>query len=312
MKFGFVTNCLGKTTLADAVEVAVQLGFDCLEVGPTIHRDCDTFRAIQDNGPVTIHSFIYGRNFLSRDRAARQTYHSELMRLLELAVDVGVAQITTSTGVDSTLSLGDNIAAVLEFWGPVLDQALAAGVRIALEFCPTSGNFALGPYAWRQLLAATASWPNFGLSYDPSHLLWQFIDPYTPLTEFGKHIFSLHAKDTIVHRDILAEHGILTPYSLKEESLSGLTEHRAVWWEYCIPGTGELDWMRLLADLYATGYTGALILEHESPRYMGSRQMVLEGLRLGLAHLRAGTEAAGGPTSTSTAGIGNRVEKGSG
>ena len=282
MDIGFVTNCLGETTIHDAVKVAVDLGFDCLEVGPSIGRDREAFHAIQNNERVYIHSFIYGRNFLSHLTKERQVFRNEIYRLLDLAIDVGVRQITTSTGVDPDLSLDDNIKVAIEFWEPLFEQALDAGVRLALEFCPAAGNFALGPYAWERLFAATERWPNFGLNYDPSHLLWQFIDPYTPIAEFSQYIFSVHIKDTIVWHDRLAKHGILTPYALVEETAHGTQESRATWWEYRLPGEGELDLTRFLKNLNLIGYEGVLLLENEDKGYVGSTELVVNGLQVGL------------------------------
>jgi sugar phosphate isomerase/epimerase len=292
MEYGFVTNCLGKTTIEEAARVAIEIGFDCLEVGPSVHRDREALRAVQRNAEVRIHSFIYGRNFLSADVQEREQFRSELYRLLDIAADVGINQITTSTGVVPSLDLRGNIAAALEFWGSLLDQAMQADIRIALEFCPTAGNFALGPYAWRQLLAATASWPNFGLNYDPSHLLWQFIEPYQPISEFAAHIFSVHAKDTVIWHDRLAEHGILTPYKRTEKMAHGPSESRAFWWEYKLPGNGNLDWIRFFRELHNIDYDGAIILEHEAANYRDTPENVIEGLRRGLKQLRFATETA--------------------
>jgi sugar phosphate isomerase/epimerase len=294
MQIGYVTNCLGQSTIREAVKVAVEAGFDCLEVGPSVDRDREALRSVQKDGPVFIHSFIYGRNFLTHDASDRQAYRTEIYRLLDLTVDVGVPQITTATGVDPDLSLDGNISAALDFWAPLLDRALDAGVRIALEFCPTVGNFALGPYAWRRLLAATKEWPNFGLNYDPSHLLWQLIDPYPPISEFSKQILSVHLKDTYIWHDRLAEHGFLTPYANEEEMAHGIRESRAVWWEYRLPGEGQLDLTRFLRDLYSIGYQGALLLELEDRRYSESRTAVLEGLRVGLSNIRQAMRAAQG------------------
>ncbi len=291
MMFGFVTNCLGPTTIHEAVEIAAKLGFECVEVGPSVERDRAAFRQVQADGRVLIHSFIYGRNFLTHDAALRQAYRAEMLRLLDLAEDAGVRQITTATGVDPALSLEDNIGAALEYWGPLFDQAASAGICIALEFCPTAGNFALGPYAWRQLFAATSHWSNFGLNYDPSHLLWQFIEPYGPLQEFRERVFSVHAKDTYLWPERLAEHGILTPYACQETMAHGPQEARALWWEYRLPGDGMLDWQRIFAILHQTGYQGVVLLEHEAPQYMGSRDAVLQGLERGLRYLRAANAA---------------------
>jgi sugar phosphate isomerase/epimerase len=298
MQIGYVTNCLGQTTIQEAVKVAAEVGFDCLEVGPSVDRDREAFRSVQKDGPVFIHSFIYGRNFLTHHAGDRQAYRAETYRLLDLAIDVGVPQITTATGVDPNLSLDGNISAALDFWAPLLDQALDADIRIALEFCPTAGNFALGPYAWRRLLAATNDWPNFGLNYDPSHLLWQFIDPYPPVSEFSEQIFSVHLKDTYIWHDRLAEHGFLTPYANEEEMAHGMRESRAVWWEYRVPGEGELDLIRFLRLLYSIGYQGALLVELEDKRYIGSHTAVLEGLRVGLNNIRQAIQTVQGELQT--------------
>lgn len=292
MKFGYVTNCLGPATIMEAASIAADLDFDCIEVGPSIQRDRAAFREVQANGPVPIQSLIYGRNFLTHHTIQREEYRQELSRLLDIAADIGVGQVTTSTGVDSALDLDGNISAALEFWGSLFEQAAQADIRIALEFCPTAGNFALGPFAWRRLLDATTTWPNFGLNYDPSHLVWQFIEPYEPIREFRDYIFSVHAKDTFVRRDRLAEHGILTPYARTEKMAHGPEEARAIWWENRLPGDGQLDWQKFFSLLTEIGYDGAVMLEHEAPDYMGSRELVLAGLKHGFAHIKAAKDAA--------------------
>ena len=279
MKLGFVTNCLGKTTIEDAVRVAEQVDYDCLEVGPSIDRDRAAFRAVQRGSSVKLRSLIYGRNFLTTDPTRHKEYRDEILRLLDLAAEVDVGQITTATGVDPALTLDENIAAALDYWSPLFDQAQAANIRIALEFCPVSGNFALGPYAWRKLLAATKRWSIFGLNYDPSHLLWQMIEPYEPIAEFSQSIFSVHAKDTFIWQERLSEHGILTPYARQEHTPHGVVEDRALWWAYRLPGEGLLDWERFAAALRNAGFDGAVMVEHEDSRYLGSREATIDALR---------------------------------
>ena len=193
--------------------------------------------------------------------------------------------------VDPALRSGSNIAAALEYWGRSSPGSSAVSAS-PWSFCPTAGNFALGPYAWRQLFAATSRWSNFGLNYDPSHLLWQFIEPYGPLQEFHERVFSVHAKDTHLWPDRLAEHGILTPYARQETMAHGPQEARSIWWEYRLPGDGMLDWQRIFATLHEMDYQGAVLLEHEAPQYTGSRDAILHGLERGLRQLRAAHTAA--------------------
>lgn len=292
IEFGFVTNCLGRTTLDDAVHVAQQVGLTCLELGPSIRRDLPAFRRMVQQGEIRLHSFIYGRNFLTLDPALRNEYARELRRLLDLALLLDVPQITMSTGVHSDQTLDENIASALEYWRPLFEEGAAGGLRFALEFCPVAGNFALGPAAWRLLFRHTSVYPNFGLNYDPSHLLWQMIDPYAPVPEFSEHIFSVHAKDTHLRRNVLADHGIVTPYRYTEVAPHGVIEARAPWWEFRIPGEGDLDWQRFFGLLLDAGYHGAVMIELEAHSYLGSRERVMAGLARSLEHLRAALNAA--------------------
>jgi sugar phosphate isomerase/epimerase len=292
VEIGFVTNCLGQTTIDEALAAARETGLTCLEVGPSVQRDLPALKRAMTAGDVRLRSLIYARNFLIEDVALAAEYRREMRRLLDQAILLGVPQITTSTGMLPRHTLDENIRAALDFWAPFWEEGAAAGVRFALEFCPTSGNFALGPGTWRPLLEATRDFPNFGLNYDPSHLLWQMIDPYAPLVEFAPHIFSVHAKDTHIRRDVLAEHGTITPYRYEEEAPHGVVEARAPWWEFRIPGEGDLDWERFTGALAAAGYQGAIMIELEAHAYTGSRDRVLDGLKRSRVHLETALAAS--------------------
>lgn len=295
VEWGFVTNCLGPTTIDEAAAVARDVGLTCMEVGPSVQRDLSAFKRVVTEGEVRIASFIYARNVLTPDSALHAEYMRETRRVLDLAILLGVPQITMAVGARKDWPLEDNIRASLDFWAPRFDEGLQNGVRFALEFCPAAGNFALGPATWRLLFDATRDFPNFGLNYDPSHLLWQMVDPYAPLIEFGSRIFSVHAKDSHIKRDVLAEHGITTPYKYQEVAPQGVVENRAPWWEFCIPGEGDMDWVRFLAGLRTAGYRGAAMIELEANAYLGSRERVLDGLRRSMTCLQAAWTAS--PTS---------------
>ena len=113
--------------------------------------------------------------------------------------------------------------------------------------------------------------PELGLAYDPSHLVWQFIDPYLPLREFGHKVMHVHAKDTQVLRDTLQDVGI----------------EGQGWWRYRIPGWGEMNWTRIISDLSESGYGGVISLEHEDPVWEGAEEKGTHALRLGRDFLRS-------------------------
>ena len=91
------------------------------------------------------------------------------------------------------------------------------GVRIGIENCPMlfsldewpgGKNLAFSPEIWKRMFEAIPS-PSFGLNFDPSHLVWQFIDPIKPIYDFRDRIFHVHAKDEKVSPELLYQRGIL-------------------------------------------------------------------------------------------------------
>jgi sugar phosphate isomerase/epimerase len=124
------------------------------------------------------------------------------------------------------------------------------------------GNIAISPVMWELIFGRLKS-KYAGLAYDPSHLVWQHIDPYSYIPQFADKIFHFHAKDTEIDRERLGKSGFLTDFS---------------WWKYRIAGNGELDWRRLRDMLRQAGYKGAISIEHEDCDYEGSLELVREGL----------------------------------
>jgi len=147
-------------------------------------------------------------------------------------------------------------------------KATDRGVQVAIENCPHGGhNIANSPTMWQRMFDAVPS-EAIGLQYDPSHLVWQGIDPIAPIHEFASRIYAFHAKDTQLDNEILKREGILG---------SG-------WWRYRVPGYGQIDWQRIFGALADIGYKGDVVIEHEDPVF--ENELFEQGLRLGLRHLR--------------------------
>ncbi len=60
-------------------------------------------------------------------------------------------------------------------WNPILDVFDAEGVRFAHEVHPS--EIAYDFWTTRQALDAVGNRPAFGLNFDPSHFVWQDLDP---------------------------------------------------------------------------------------------------------------------------------------
>jgi sugar phosphate isomerase/epimerase len=160
--------------------------------------------------------------------------------------------------------LKDNWALFQERWPAIVKHAEGCGVRIAIENCPMlftndewpgGKNLAVSPKIWREMFERIPS-RNFGLNYDPSHLVWQFMDPVKPVREFADRIFHVHAKDARLSRERLDDVGILaTPLEYHEPKL---------------PGLGDVKWADFFAALAEAGYNGAVCVEVEDRAFEGS------------------------------------------
>jgi sugar phosphate isomerase/epimerase len=122
---------------------------------------------------------------------------------------------------------------------------------------------------WSELFDRALPDPGLRLGFDPSHLVWQFVDPYAALRDHAHRIVHVHVKDTVIDRARLAQEGI----------------DGDGWWRYTLPGWGELNWAQIVAGLQMAGYQGALSIEHEDAVWDRSEGQVLQSLILARRYL---------------------------
>jgi len=138
-------------------------------------------------------------------------------------------------------------------WNPILDVFGECGVKFALEVHPTEIAFDI-PTAERTL-KAIGSRPEFGFNFDPSHLIWQGIDPVEFIRAFPERIYHVHVKDA--KRNLNGRNGILGGHL-------EFGDHRRGW-DFKSPGRGEIDFNAITCALNDIGYEGPLSVEWEDP-----------------------------------------------
>lgn len=138
-----------------------------------------------------------------------------------------------------------------ELWNPILDVFDECGVRFAFEVHPA--QIAFDGVTARRALEAVDRRPAFGLNFDPSHLLWQDVDPVRFLNEFADRIYHVHVKDVAVRPDGLG--GILGSH------LRFGDRRRA--WDFRSPGHGDVPFEDIFRTLDQIGYQGPLSIEWE-------------------------------------------------
>ncbi|HEV3237228.1 MAG TPA: sugar phosphate isomerase/epimerase [Gemmataceae bacterium] len=132
---------------------------------------------------------------------------------------------------------------------PLLDTCAECEVKFACEVHP--GQVAFDLYSAEQALDALDGREEFGFTFDPSHFLWQGIDPVEFLRKFPERIFHVHIKDACL--TLNGRSGLLNSYFPAGDSRRG--------WDFRAPGRGGIDWEAIIRGLNEIGYQGPLSVE---------------------------------------------------
>lgn len=300
MKLGILTAPFPETPLLEVADWAASVGFEALEVacwpvatGPTrryagtSHIDVaaldagkarETMAALAER-KVMVSALAYYPNPLSPDAGVRRDAAEHLRKVILAAELTGVSLVNTFCGGDASKTIDDNWADAQAVWPDILAFAEDHGVKVAFENCPmifsydewpAGHNIAYSPYIWRRMFDA---WDDrIGINFDPSHLVWQMIDQGRFIREFGERFRHVHAKDLMIDRDGLYEHGIMS---------------LGIGWQIPrMPGLGEVDWGGFFSALYRVGYDGPVVIEHEDRRFEGTDEKVKRGFLLARDVLR--------------------------
>ena len=112
-----------------------------------------------------------------------------------------------------------------------------------------------------------------GVNFDPSHLMWQGIDPSLAILELKDAVFSVHAKDVFINHEYILRNG---PNDAKHysDALNRAWTFRTVGY-----GHGEETWRGIVSALASIGYDGYLNIEHED-LYMSRNEGVQKASEL--------------------------------
>ncbi len=287
IKLGFLSAILADQTFEEVISFAAQTGYSCVEImcwpvgkaerryAGVTHIDVtdlskkkidEIHNTLERNG-VTISGLGYYPNPLEADKKNADRYIAHIKKVIDAAGRLGLKNVNTFIGRDHLSSVEENFKRFKKVWPGIVKYAEKRGVKIGIENCPMfftndewpgGKNLASSPAIWRRMFEEIPS-DNFGLNYDPSHLVWQFMDYIRPIYEFKERIFHVHIKDAKLMREKLNDVGILaTPLSFHSPKL---------------PGLGDVDWGRFFSALTDIGYDGAACVEVEDRSYEGSLQM---------------------------------------
>lgn len=146
--------------------------------------------------------------------------------------------------------IDDGFKLLAERWIPILDVFAECDVKFALEVHPTEIAFDI--YTAERALEIL-NHPAFGFNFDPSHLIWQGVNPALFIRKFPDRIFHVHMKDAIVKLD--GTSGILSSHLSFGDPRRG--------WDFRSLGRGGVNFEEIIRALNDAGYSGPLSVEWE-------------------------------------------------
>lgn len=289
MKLGVFTVVLYKMGLKDALAYLKDHGVQMAEIGAggypgTTH--CDTKTLLADKGKllefknlfeeydIQISALSCHGNPVHPQKDIAGKFDDDITNTILLAEKLGIDTINTFSGCpgDSegskypnwvTCPWPEDFTEILKYqWEDVLipywkeKTAFAKGhgvTKIALE--PHPGFCVYNTESLLKLRDAVGE--NIGANLDPSHLIWQGMDPVASIKKLGKAIFHFHAKDTKIDKYNNAINGVLDNKHYGDEA------NRS--WIFRSVGYG-LDysaWKDIFSALRMAGYDYAVSIEHE-------------------------------------------------
>lgn len=186
----------------------------------------------------------------------------EMQRTAQAARNMGVKIVTGFMGSPiwkmwysfpqtSEETIEEGYQKIKALWTPILDEFDKCGVKFALEVHPT--EIAFDYWSTKKLLEVFENRPALGINFDPSHLIWQGLDPAMFLFDFADKVYHVHVKDA--KTNLNGRNGILGSHITFGDQRRG--------WNFVSPGHGDVDFDNITRVLNQIGYEGPLSIEWE-------------------------------------------------
>jgi sugar phosphate isomerase/epimerase len=193
----------------------------------------------------------------------RQRAAEEMKDTARAAARLGVKTVVGFTGssIWHTLAMfppvpqsmiDDGYQDFADRWNPILDVFDSVGVRFAHEVHPS--EIAYDYWTTKRTLDAIGHRPAFGLNWDPSHFVWQELDPVNFIFDFADRIYHVDCKDAKV-RTGDGRRGRLSSHLPWADLRRG--------WDFISTGRGDVPWEDCFRALNAIGYAGPISVEWE-------------------------------------------------
>jgi sugar phosphate isomerase/epimerase len=333
MKLGAYTAVLHDRPLPEALGILREMGLEGAEINsggflPAPHLPIADVRASAGareeylgafaEAGITLTALNCNGNPLHPDPEMRDKHGQDVRDAIELAALLGVRRVVSMSGLPGTdpgarlpawtvlpwessyLDARDYQwdAVAIPYWRDIQARAADADVKVCIEML--QHNIVYNPATMLRLADAINA-THVGAEMDPSHLLWQGIDPVAAIAALGDLVYNAAAKDTRINAAATVN-GVLDDRFVRvgpdepdavalggRYTMSRWPENSS--WDFVAVGRGhDVDfWREFLAALEKVDPGMAVNIEHEDQELDQ-----LEGLRFAAATL---LEASGRSSS---------------
>ncbi len=286
LDLGFVSAILSNKSFEEVIDFASENKFKCVEImcwpkGKAERRYAGvTHIDVDDLDPkkvdyilnylkkknIYISGLGYYPNPLDPDKDQAKVYFEHINKVIDAAALLGVSVVNTFIGRDPSRNVEDNLKAFANYWPKIIHHAEAVGINIGIENCPMffsddewpgGKNLATTPAIWDRMFDIIPN-KNFGLNYDPSHLIWQHMDEIQPIFDYQERLHHIHLKDVKINIEKLNRVGIMA---------NPLEYHSPK-----LPGYGDVNWNKFFSALTEVGYRGPTCIEVEDRAFENSEE----------------------------------------
>ena len=136
-------------------------------------------------------------------------------------------------------------------WNPIIDVFDSVGVKFAHEVHPS--EIAYDYWTTKRALEAIDHREGFGLNFDPSHFMWQDLDPVGFLLEFKDRVYHVHLKES--KRKLDGRNGRLGSHLPWADPRRG--------WDFVTTGHGDVPWEDIFRMLNFIDFQYSMSVEWE-------------------------------------------------
>lgn len=307
MKLGVLTVVLQEMEFKKAMKYLADSGVQAVEIGcggypgnahckPEVLLNDpaaleDFKKTIKDNG-LEISALSCHGNPVHPNKEIASSFHNDFINTILLAEKLGVDRIVGFSGCPGdcpkskhpnwvTCAWPNDYLEILDYqwkkvlipyWKKTAKFAKEHGIKkICFEMHP--GFCVYNPETLLKLRAAVGD--IIGANVDPSHLIWQGIDPVEAIRTLGDAVYFVHGKDVRLDNANVAKHGVLDTKSY------GDIANRS--WVFRTMGYGHDTgmWKDIISMLKTVGYDDVISIEHEDALMSAE-----EGLQKAIAFLK--------------------------